>query len=45
MVLTYDAYAETIEEKEQKKSEVTELNDKYEQDMKAIRQEIREGLS
>jgi hypothetical protein len=31
MVLTYDAYAETIEEKEQKKSEVKELNDKYEQ--------------
>jgi hypothetical protein len=34
MVLTYDAYIETIEEKERKESEVKQLQDKYEQDMK-----------
>jgi predicted nucleic acid-binding Zn ribbon protein len=44
MVLTYDAYSETIEEKNQKESEVKELKDKYEQDMKAMRQEIREEM-
>jgi integrase/recombinase XerD len=44
MVLTYDAYSETIEEKKQKESEVKELKDKYEQDMKAMRQEIREEM-
>ena len=40
MVLTYDAYNETIEEKQQKESEVKELKKKYEQDMKAMREEI-----
>ena len=44
MVLTYDAYSETIEEKKQKESEVKELKDKYEQGMKAMRQEIREEM-
>ena len=44
MVLTYDFYKETIEEKKQKESEVKELKDKYEQDMKAMRQEIREEM-
>ena len=40
MVLTYDAYSETIEEKQQKESEVKELKDKYEQDMKSMREEM-----
>ncbi len=40
MVLTYDAYTETIEEKQQKESEVNELKDKYEQDMKTTREEM-----
>jgi hypothetical protein len=44
MVLTYDAYSGTIEEKKQKESEVRELKYKYEQDMKAMRQEIREEM-
>jgi hypothetical protein len=44
MVLTYDAYSETIEEKHQKESEVKELKNKYEQDMKALRGEIREEM-
>jgi predicted nucleic acid-binding Zn ribbon protein len=44
MVLTYDAYSETIEEKQQRESEVKELKEKYEQDMMAMRQEIREDM-
>jgi DNA-binding protein H-NS len=40
MVLTYDAYSETIEEKQQKESEVKRLQDKYEQDMKTMREEM-----
>ena len=40
MVLTYSAYSETVEEKQQKESEVKELKDKYEQDMKSMREEM-----
>ena len=40
MVLTYDAYSEAIEEKVQKESEVKQLQDKYEQDMKTMREEM-----
>jgi integrase len=40
MVLTYDAYNETLEQQEQKESEVKELKAKYEQDMKAMREEM-----
>jgi integrase len=38
MVMSYDAYSETLEE--QKKSEVQLLKDKYEQDMKSMREEM-----
>ena len=44
MVLTYDAYSETIEEKQQKESEVKELREKYEQEMKSMREEIQEDM-
>ena len=44
MVLTYDAYSETIEEKQQKESEVKELKEKYEKDMLTMRQEIRDDM-
>jgi hypothetical protein len=44
MVLTYDAYSETIEERQQKESEVKQLQDKYEQEMKTMREEIREDM-
>ena len=40
MVLTYDAYSETVEEKKQKESEVKELKEKYEQEMKSMREEM-----
>lgn len=44
MVLTYDAYSETIEEKKRKESEIKELKEKYEQDMIAMRGEIQEDM-
>ena len=40
MVLTYDAYSETIEETQKKESEVKELKEKYEKDMIAMREEM-----
>jgi hypothetical protein len=40
MVLTYDAYNETIEEKQQKESEVQLLKQKYEQDLKFVREDM-----
>jgi integrase/recombinase XerD len=45
MVLTYSAYSETIEEKQQKESEVKELKDKYEHDMKTMREEMNQQFS
>ena len=42
MVLTYDAYSETIEEKQQKESEIKDLKEKYEQDMLTMREEIED---
>jgi integrase/recombinase XerD len=44
MVLTYDAYSETIEEKQQKESEVREMKQRHEQDMKTMREEIQEDM-
>jgi integrase len=38
MVLTYDAYSETTEEKQQNESEVKKLKEKFEQDMKSMRE-------
>jgi integrase/recombinase XerD len=40
MVLTYDAYNETLEKQQEKESEVKVLRDKYEQDMKAMHEEM-----
>ena len=40
MVLTYNAYEETIDKKEEKESEVKELKEKYEEDMKYMREEM-----
>ena len=45
MVLTYDAYSETIEEKQQKESEVREMKQKHEQDMKTMREEMNEQFT
>ena len=40
MVLTYDAYNETLEGQKEKEAEVQVLKEKYEQDMKSMREEI-----
>ena len=40
MVLTYDAYNETLENQKEKESEVQILKEKYEQDMKSMREEM-----
>ena len=40
MVLTYDAYNETLENQKEKESEVQRLQEKYEQDMKTMREEM-----
>ena len=40
MVLTYDAYSETLERQQEKESEVQKLQQKYEQDMKSMREEM-----
>ena len=40
MVLTYDAYNETLEMQQEKESEVKRLEEKYEQDIKAMREEM-----
>jgi integrase len=40
MVLTYDAYSETLENQKEKDAEVRVLQKKYEEDMKSIREEM-----
>jgi predicted amidophosphoribosyltransferase len=44
MVLTYDAYRETLESQKETESEVKELREKYERDIKEIRQEMKEEM-
>jgi integrase/recombinase XerD len=45
MVLSYDAYEETLEEQKKKESEVQILKVKYEQDMKLMRDEMNKQFS
>jgi site-specific recombinase XerD len=42
MVLTYDAYHETLEKEKQRESEVQGLKDRYEQDMKSVREQMNQ---
>jgi hypothetical protein len=44
MVLTYDAYNETLESQKERESEIQVLREKYEQDMKSMREEIRDEM-
>jgi integrase len=37
MTLTYDAYSETLEKEQKRESEIQNLKDRYEQDMKSMR--------
>ena len=45
MVLTYDAYSETLEKQQEKDSEVQVLKQKHEQDMDAMRKEMNQQLN
>ncbi|MFL6412939.1 MAG: zinc ribbon domain-containing protein [Nitrososphaeraceae archaeon] len=40
MVMMYDVYNETLEKQQEKESEVQKLQQKYEQDMKAMREDM-----
>lgn len=40
MVLTYDAYSETLEKQQEKELEVKKLREKQEQDIKLMREEM-----
>jgi integrase/recombinase XerD len=40
VVLTYDAYSETLESQKEKESEVQVLRERYEQDMKSMREDM-----
>ena len=44
MVLTYDAYSETLQEQQEKESEIQKLKEQYQQDMKSIREEMKVTL-
>ena len=45
MVLTYDAYNKTLEKQFEKESQVQMLRQKYEQDMKTMRDEMNNQFS
>ena len=45
MVLSFDAYTETIEERAQKESEVKTLSEKYEKEMKEMRGQLDKIVS
>jgi hypothetical protein len=45
MVLTYDAYNETLEKQQEKESEVQNLKEKYEQGMQKMREEMHQNFS
>ena len=45
MVLKYDAYNETLEKQREKESEVQRLQEKYEKDMKVMREEMNHQFS
>jgi integrase/recombinase XerD len=42
MVLTYDAYTETVAKEKQRESEVQDLKDRYEHDMKSVREQMNQ---
>lgn len=42
MVLTYDAYNETLEKEQKRESEVQNLKARYDQDIKAVREQMNQ---
>ena len=45
MVLTYDAYNETLEKEQEKKTEVQKLKEEYEKNMKSMREEMNQQFT
>jgi integrase/recombinase XerD len=45
MVLTYDAYNETLEKEQEKESEIKLLKEKYEEEMNAMRKEVNQQFT
>ena len=45
MVLTFDVYNDTLENQKETESEVLRLEEKYQQDMKAMREEVNQQFS
>jgi hypothetical protein len=42
MVLSYDAYNETLEKEQKRESEIQNLKDRYDQDIKAVREQMNQ---
>ena len=45
MVLTYDAYNETLEKQQEKESEVQRMQETYKQDMQKMREEMSQQFT
>ena len=45
MVLTYDAYNETLEKEQEKTTEVQKLKEEYEKNMKSMREEMNQQFT
>ena len=45
MVLTYDAYNETLEKEQEKETEVQKLKEEYEKNMKSMREEMNQQFT
>jgi len=45
MVLTYDAYNETLEKENLRESELKQLKEKYESDLEAVREETSQKFN
>ncbi len=45
MVLTYDAYNETLEKEQEKETEVHKLKEEYEKSMKSMREEMSQQFT
>jgi vacuolar-type H+-ATPase subunit E/Vma4 len=45
MVLTYYAYSETLENQKERESEIQILREKYENDMRSMREEMNQQFS
>jgi L-serine deaminase len=45
MVLTYDAYTETLEKEQENETEIQKLKEEYEKNMKSMREEMNQQFT